>query len=66
MTWDEGQLRFHRPVTIGGVQVGMAYTACQYLDQNFAGAWRGNRYLINSQGLAECAYYDSWAPLAQL
>jgi hypothetical protein len=50
---DESRRRFHRPIAVRGVQVGVADAGGDDLHEHLAGAWRGYRDLFDRQRLAE-------------
>ncbi|MCY1450236.1 hypothetical protein D9M71_670250 [compost metagenome] len=57
---DEGQARFHRPVALGGVQVGVADARGFDLHQDLPGAGQGNLHFLDPQGLAKGVDYGGF------
>jgi hypothetical protein len=42
------QRRFHRPIAVGGMKIGVTDPTSGHLDQNLARAWRRNRYFLDA------------------
>jgi hypothetical protein len=56
---DERRLRLHRPVALGGVEVGVADAGRLHRDLDLAGAGLGHRDLIDGERLAELPHDGS-------
>src|SRR4029450_294446 len=53
MTWDERESRFHRPITVGRVQIGMTHSGRADFHQCLPWSGRGGRSFWTHQGRAE-------------
>jgi hypothetical protein len=60
MAGDEGQDGFYGPISLSGMEIGMAYPARHYLNQYLAWGHVRNIYLLNEQWFAEFMYYCSF------
>ncbi len=57
---NERRFRLHRPIPLGGMQVGVAHTRGLIFDEDLAGSWLRYRYILDHERLAELAHHSGF------